>query len=435
MLGDYDPTQIPTLEGFPEDVFFVHEAGYHRPDGGFTPFPPVEEHHGSEPQGLPPVSTEGIPHPRFWDVHIFLDPNGGIPRTGITSPFDSIPGFPSDDAAFFFPEIPFGATPRPFDERIEAEDFDHAEGFGFRDNTIGNFSGEYRLTDVDINPSATASNGFAVVNIEAGEFLQYTVDVDQSGLFRLGLQMGGVFASGGVFHIEVDGDDVSGPLSIPALGQDFLHFCPDVELDLGAGEHQIRLVFDQNNLPGRIGELDYLELIEFENPVRLEVQGQTTPTQRPVNDRFTLIRNPVDPEILDIFLNVSPGSIIPPVASAHLCDIEQIDILGLGGDDTLVIDNSNGPVVFPGTINFDGGTGTNEIEIDDQSITVSNEYSIGLTQLSSSSFATIELSGVNSLVFDAGSQADIFNVDRLESSTSLTINGNEGSDTFHVGNR
>jgi len=90
----------PTLGCLPREAFFVHEAGWHMPDGGFElqavpePFPgalnPVQ-------QRLPIIDPRrlGIWHGRLWDIHIWLRPPGTPPRV---SACDLVPavGAPPD---------------------------------------------------------------------------------------------------------------------------------------------------------------------------------------------------------------------------------------------------------------------------------------------------------------------------------------------------
>jgi len=47
--------------------------------------------------------------------------------------------------------------------------------------TAGNHGGAYRQTDVDLESTLGTSGGYSVVWIAAGEWLTYSVDVQQSG--------------------------------------------------------------------------------------------------------------------------------------------------------------------------------------------------------------------------------------------------------------
>lgn len=92
--------------------WFVHERGIHPADtGGMHSVPPEEEQHGHEAGDTPPLPTDcepicpvGLPHPRIWDIHLWLGTDG-VPSISILNPGSCIPGIPSDvGVAWFYPE-------------------------------------------------------------------------------------------------------------------------------------------------------------------------------------------------------------------------------------------------------------------------------------------------------------------------------------------
>ncbi|MFE3194769.1 hypothetical protein ACFXHA_37595 [Nocardia sp. NPDC059240] len=107
----YTPGVYPTSPDLciSKSDWFVHEQGAHTfPDFGFVAEPPREDYLGQSAGDLFPLPTKafGPTHGRFWDVHLWLDPQGGPPATGIERPFDYIPGAPMPHDSFFFPEQP-----------------------------------------------------------------------------------------------------------------------------------------------------------------------------------------------------------------------------------------------------------------------------------------------------------------------------------------
>jgi hypothetical protein len=75
---EFNPAVHPRWQCMPFDSWFVHEAGWHLPNGGFIPTPPSESTPGSQvatpPLGqLPPIG--GVWHPRLWDLHIWRNGN------------------------------------------------------------------------------------------------------------------------------------------------------------------------------------------------------------------------------------------------------------------------------------------------------------------------------------------------------------------------
>jgi hypothetical protein len=79
-----------------------------------------------------------------------------------------------------------GPDPHPIPGKIEAEDYDvGGEGVAYHDTTLGNEGGEYRSDDVDVQSTTDGGDGHNVGWIEAGEWLEYTVDVASTGLYDI----------------------------------------------------------------------------------------------------------------------------------------------------------------------------------------------------------------------------------------------------------
>lgn len=89
--------------------WFVHERGIHPSDtGGMHSVPPEEQEHGHASGDSFPIpgieGPVGFPHPRIWDIHLWLGPDG-VPSISILNPGKCIPGIPSDvGVAWFHPE-------------------------------------------------------------------------------------------------------------------------------------------------------------------------------------------------------------------------------------------------------------------------------------------------------------------------------------------
>jgi hypothetical protein len=67
------------------------------------------------------------------------------------------------------------------------------------------------------------------------------------------------------------------------------------------------------------------------------------------DDVFRLVRNDANPLILDVYVNSAV-----PVFSAPLAAIQQINVFGVGGNDTLIVDSTNGLINVPGGIRYNG---------------------------------------------------------------------------------
>jgi subtilisin family serine protease len=170
------------------------------------------------------------------------------------------------------PSTPFGGTPASIPGLIEAENFDDGgEGIAYHDSTPGNSGGQYRQTDVDI-VAAADPGGFALGYVVAGEWLKYSVSVASTGSYGLDARVASLGA-GGTFHVEVDGADATGPITVPNTGgwQSWLTISrPGISLTAGA--HVLRVAIDTNGASGYLGNLNYL---------RWTVPGAPPPSSTP----------------------------------------------------------------------------------------------------------------------------------------------------------
>ena len=144
---------------------------------------------------------------------------------------------------------PFTGTPIAVPATIEAENFDKGgEGVAYHDNVKGNAGGLYRLTeDVDIIVSSdSAGGGYVVNNFETGEWMKYTINVPTAGNYDLALRTSTNFTSS-AFHIEVDGTDVTGRVTVPYTNDwtAFQWVTGKIGLPLSAGTHVLKVVADQ----------------------------------------------------------------------------------------------------------------------------------------------------------------------------------------------
>jgi hypothetical protein len=139
---------------------------------------------------------------------------------------------------------PFRGTPFPVPGLIEAEDFDNGgEGVAYHDLVAGNAGRLYRTnTDVDIIANGT---GFAVNNFQTGEWLAYTINVAQTGTYRIEAAVSSEFTTSR-WHVEIDGVDVTGSVPVPPTGswRTFQGTGKD-GVSLTAGLHVLRIYADQ----------------------------------------------------------------------------------------------------------------------------------------------------------------------------------------------
>jgi len=143
-------------------------------------------------------------------------------------------------------ESPFAGTPAPVPGQIEAEDFDHGgEGVAYHDLTPGNQGGQYR-TDVDVDIIRYPNGAYVVNNFQTGEWLQYTIQVPQTGTYRLELLVSRRWDVASRVHVEVDNQPVTGSVVVPDTGSwDTFWWVTVGEGTLTAGTHVLRIVADQ----------------------------------------------------------------------------------------------------------------------------------------------------------------------------------------------
>ena len=101
---------------------------------------------------------------------------------------------------------------------IEAEHYDlGGEGLGYHDLSFGNSGGSLRHDNVDVEVNPGMIDDHKVAGIEAGEWLNYSVNVTTAGAMTLHASVASASA-GRTFHIELDGIDISGKLTVPNTG-------------------------------------------------------------------------------------------------------------------------------------------------------------------------------------------------------------------------
>lgn len=139
------------------------------------------------------------------------------------------------------PQTPFGGKAWAVPGKIEVENFDEP-GYGagndsFSDNDdVNNGDSDYRKgTSVDLYAKAS---GVAVGYSQAGEWLEYTINVAEDGDYTLFTNIAS--EGGSSISFMLDGKDLTGEIEVPATGSydDFQNVKANVTLT--AGEHILR---------------------------------------------------------------------------------------------------------------------------------------------------------------------------------------------------
>jgi len=175
-------------------------------------------------------------------------------------------------------EASFTGLPQSIPGIIQAEDFDGGgEGVGFRDTDASNNGGQYRATAVDVETAGDSPGAYNVGWTSAGEWLNYSVNVAADGLYTLQARVASS-GDGGVFHIEFDGVNKTGPMTnSDSGGWQTWRTLTKTNISLSGGPHIMRLVMDSNGANGTIGNFNYFTFTGLLHRYSFnEVQGQRT---------------------------------------------------------------------------------------------------------------------------------------------------------------
>lgn len=164
-------------------------------------------------------------------------------------------------------QSPFGGAAHVIPGTIEAEDFDEGgEGVAYHDVTSGNEGGAYRPTDVDLQSTLDGGGGVNVGWARAGEWLEYTVNVAAAGAYTFEARVASP-GVGGTFHVEMNGADKTGALTLPATGSWQAWQTITTAVTLDAGVQVMRLSFDSPNPNGgSVGNFNYVRLAAASAP-------------------------------------------------------------------------------------------------------------------------------------------------------------------------
>lgn len=122
-------------------------------------------------------------------------------------------------------QVPYGGMPVVIPGTVEAGKYDAFEGgrgqdISYYDVTAWN-EGGYRPTEY-VDAGFQTAEGATVGWIEPGEWLEYTIDVQQTGIYRADIRYAsGITGGGGPFYFELDGERISGPVTVNYTGSEW----------------------------------------------------------------------------------------------------------------------------------------------------------------------------------------------------------------------
>jgi hypothetical protein len=155
---------------------------------------------------------------------------------------------------------PYGGTPVSLPGTIEAERFDDGgPEVAYHDGTAGNSGGAFRTTDVDLEATSDSGGGYDVGWVGTGEWLNYTVTVASSGTYTLSARVASI-GTGGTFHLEAGGTNITGPIAIPDTGWWQAWTTVSKNITLTAGRQILRLVMDSVATSGAVGNFNWIRV-------------------------------------------------------------------------------------------------------------------------------------------------------------------------------
>lgn len=167
-------------------------------------------------------------------------------------------------------QVPFNSDAWAIPGTIEAGKYDVFEGgkgqnISYFDVTSNN-SGNLRMNE-SVDASSNTAEGAMVGYISPNEWLEYTVNVAQAGLYSFAFRFASGNASGGgPFHLELDGQAISSDIAVPSTSTtswDVWALKTAIDIPLTAGQHVLRVAFSYGefNLAkmtfARTGDLAY----------------------------------------------------------------------------------------------------------------------------------------------------------------------------------
>ncbi len=135
--------------------------------------------------------------------------------------------------------------PQSIPGTVEAEDFDMGcPGDAYADADDINEGRQYR-PDTGVDIEICSAGGYNVGWTHTGDWMAYTVKVSKTSTYQIQLYVASGYDSGKL-HIECDGKDITGLVTVPFTSGFQSWEVIKSEIDLDAGQHVLKLVVDGN---------------------------------------------------------------------------------------------------------------------------------------------------------------------------------------------
>lgn len=163
--------------------------------------------------------------------------------------------------------VPFNGEPLPIPGTISFDQFDKGgESVAYHDNDVTNNGGKYRPGEgVDIQDAGGGDVGYNIGWTNSGEWLAFTVFVNEPGQYRLFVRAASGKGSdevAGTLHLEIDGDYMTNGIKIKGTSGDQNWYDNEVlTRDLPAGKHLLKVKYDLSNY-----NLRYMRFVPLDKP-------------------------------------------------------------------------------------------------------------------------------------------------------------------------
>jgi Carbohydrate binding module (family 6) len=153
---------------------------------------------------------------------------------------------------------PYTGTAVALPGTVQLENYDAGgSDVADHDTTSGNSGGVYRSNNVDIQATTDSGGGYNIGWVKASEWLKYSVTIGAAGTYTLDVRVSSSGA-GGTFHVEVDGVNATGSMTVPNTGGwPVWKTITKTGVALSAGPHLIRVVMDTNGPGGSVGNFNW----------------------------------------------------------------------------------------------------------------------------------------------------------------------------------
>ena len=183
-----------------------------------------------------------------------VDGTQGSTTTPAPEP-DPAPAPPTGDTR------PYNATVPSLPGKVQFENYDlGGMDISYYDTTASNAGGVYRTNGVDIQATTDTGGGYNLGWTAAREWLKYTVNVTTAGTYAIDVRVASKGA-GGTFHIEVNGVNKTGPISVADTGGwQVWKTVTKTGVSLGAGTQIVRVVMDSAGASGYVANLNWFAI-------------------------------------------------------------------------------------------------------------------------------------------------------------------------------